>query len=100
MKGLGQVKAHKHLGRMEKGGQVGRGGGRVGLTEGMRRTGWREHFVLPTNTKKLMSRKDQPHREQQIKKVTMSKITWRGQENTRVIDQAGLSKSKKNPPGF
>lgn len=70
MKGLGQVKAHKHLGRMEKGRQVGKRGRQGWAHRGNenRKTGWREHFVLPTNTKKLMNRKDQPHREQQIKK--------------------------------
>lgn len=37
----------------------------------------RTHSVLPTKAKKLMSRKDQPQREQRDKqKVTINEIKW------------------------
>lgn len=55
----------------------------------------RTHSVLPTKAKKLMSRKDQPQREQEINtKVSMNEIRW---VKETVIDEARLSKRKSSP---
>jgi len=53
----------------EEGGQVWERGwqGQAQIANEKRRDG-RTHSVLPTKAKKLMSRKDQPQREQEINK--------------------------------
>lgn len=63
---------------MEEGGQVWQRGwqGQARIGKEKRRDG-RTHSVLPTKAKKLMSRKDQPQREQEINtKVSMNEIRW------------------------
>lgn len=90
---LGWVKAQKHLGKMEEGGQVEEKGWQNWAHRGHEELEGQEHFVLPTNTK-LMNRKGQPQREQERNKTWPWMRSHRGQKNTTVIKQARLSKGK------